>query len=961
MNGQATTITDPEGKAEPKTFSFDYSYWSHDNFTDSDGLLVANNSKYASQQTVFDDLGQGVLNNAFEGYNTSLFAYGQTGSGKSFSMIGYGKNKGIVPITCDELFKKVEKGDPSVKYEVWYSMLEIYNEQVRDLLTKDNPKGGLQVKQNPKLGLFYVKDQKRVAVGSYEEINRRMEEGTKNRTVASTQMNATSSRAHTVIKITFNQITKVDGQERKKESEMNLVDLAGSERADSTGATGDRLKEGANINKSLSALGNVISALADLSMGKKKVMVPYRDSVLTKLLRNALGGNSKTIMIAALSPADINYDETLSTLRYADRAKKIKNQATVNENPMDKLIRELREENEKLKKLLGGELPMNTAGMSEAEKEKMRAEMKKDLQDQLQANAEAFNDLDFEAQRKRALSEDKILMQNSKKEPAGPYLTNVNEDPQLSHIVKLQIKKGETKLGRKDASPAPDIVLTGLGIQKNHAIISNNGEICIKPAVSGAKIRVNGQPLTGERALNHHDRIILGSNNMYVLINKEKSGDLSEGTPEGEISWDFLQKELAENSGFSANTAGLDKDQARLQEQILEVLPLVAEVNAVSEELDKYKMFEPTLMTSTGPEDQEPGTKLMIKVKDLRNDNTWLWERGKFMNRRYIIQEMYQQFIDQDEDWKKRSQNDDPFWDPAEPILIGTATVFLQSLSYALDFEDNDLTVTDHKGSEEASLSVKLIPCQSNGKPLGEDQFVEDSSELIGKPYNFKINLDSCKVHNSNYNKGLMLKGKYGKEIFETKMMKETLTPKFAYEKMIKIAKVTQDDVDNFDSGSVTLFLFANQVDSKAPKAREKLTTKQLKDMQGQGTGLPRGMRVGQRRNPSVAQAGNNQQISTLSRRLEYLERRDKHLQEVVTKWKKDIEANPSLDCKPFVNSVSTIVFSGNKFKTRVKMITTMTKGQTNQAIKASSEVQQKSSSGKNDGSKEGSKACVIM
>merc|ERR1711988_116290 len=191
MNGQATTITDPEGKAEPKTFSFDYSYWSHDNFSDNDGLLVANNSKYASQQTVFDDLGQGVLNNAFEGYNTSLFAYGQTGSGKSFSMIGYGKNKGIVPITCDELLKKVEKGDPSTKYEVWYSMLEIYNEQVRDLLTKDNPKGGLQVKQNPKLGLFYVKDQKRVAVGSYEEINRRMEEGTKNRTVASTQMNAT--------------------------------------------------------------------------------------------------------------------------------------------------------------------------------------------------------------------------------------------------------------------------------------------------------------------------------------------------------------------------------------------------------------------------------------------------------------------------------------------------------------------------------------------------------------------------------------------------------------------------------------------------------------------------------------------------------------------------------------------------------------------------------------------------
>lgn len=370
MNNKTTTITDPSGKAEPKNFAFDFSYWSHDNFHDDDGLLVADNSKYDSQRNVFEDLGQGVLDNAFKGFNCSLFAYGQTGSGKSFSMIGYGKNKGIVPITCDELFKKMDGEGDGTKYEVWFSMLEIYNEQVRDLLIKTNPKGGLNVKQNPKEGKFYVQGLKKVPVGSYAEIERRQEEGTSNRTVASTQMNATSSRAHTVITIEFNQIKIVDGQETKKESIINLVDLAGSERADSTGATGDRLKEGANINKSLSALGNVITALADASSGKKKVLVPYRDSVLTKLLKNALGGNSKTIMIAALSPADINYDETLSTLRYADRAKKIKNKATVNENPMDKLIRELREENEKLKKMLsGGPVEIEgSAGMTDEEK-----------------------------------------------------------------------------------------------------------------------------------------------------------------------------------------------------------------------------------------------------------------------------------------------------------------------------------------------------------------------------------------------------------------------------------------------------------------------------------------------------------------------------------------------------------------------------------------------------------------
>lgn len=185
------------------------------------------------------------------------------------------------------------------------------------------------------------------------------DEGTSNRTIASTNMNATSSRAHTIVTINLVQKYKNEaGKELAKSSLINLVDLAGSERADQTGATGDRLKEGAAINLSLTALGNVISALADQSTGKN-VRVPYRDSSLTKLLMNALGGNSKTIMIAAISPADINYEESLSTLRYADRAKQIKTKAVVNEDPTEKLIADLRAENERLKKQLAGEKVAN--------------------------------------------------------------------------------------------------------------------------------------------------------------------------------------------------------------------------------------------------------------------------------------------------------------------------------------------------------------------------------------------------------------------------------------------------------------------------------------------------------------------------------------------------------------------------------------------------------------------------
>lgn len=147
------------------------------------------------------------------------------------------------------------------KFEVTFSMLEIYNEQVNDLLAKKTQSGGLQIRQHPSQGFFYAQDLSKIPVGSYKEIEREIEKGTAKRSVASTMMNATSSRAHTVVTVTFDQIFNTAAGETKKSSVINLVDLAGSERADSTGATGDRLKEGANINKSLSALGNVISVI----------------------------------------------------------------------------------------------------------------------------------------------------------------------------------------------------------------------------------------------------------------------------------------------------------------------------------------------------------------------------------------------------------------------------------------------------------------------------------------------------------------------------------------------------------------------------------------------------------------------------------------------------------------------------------------------------------------------------
>ncbi|XP_041061741.1 kinesin-like protein KIF1B isoform X7 [Carcharodon carcharias] len=354
MQGSSTSIINPKNpKESPKTFSFDHSYWSHTSPEDP---------AFASQSQVYNDIGKEMLQHSFEGYNVCIFAYGQTGAGKSYTMMGKQDkdHQGIIPQLCEELFEKInDNSNSDMSYSVEVSYMEIYCERVRDLL---NPKtkGNLRVREHPLLGP-YVEDLSKLAVTSYTDIADLMDAGNKARTVAATNMNETSSRSHAVFTIVFTQ-KRHDVETdlcTEKVSKISLVDLAGSERADSTGAKGTRLKEGANINKSLTTLGKVISALAEVdnapSKSKKKKksdFIPYRDSVLTWLLRENLGGNSRTAMVAALSPADINYDETLSTLRYADRAKQIKCNAVINEDPNAKLIRELKDEVTRLKDLL---------------------------------------------------------------------------------------------------------------------------------------------------------------------------------------------------------------------------------------------------------------------------------------------------------------------------------------------------------------------------------------------------------------------------------------------------------------------------------------------------------------------------------------------------------------------------------------------------------------------------------
>ncbi|XP_012590230.1 PREDICTED: kinesin-like protein KIF1A [Condylura cristata] len=275
MSGSTTTIVNPkQPKETPKSFSFDYSYWSH----------------------------------------TSVSWWHCCPARAAFRAYAMGGlTRPRCSQLCEDLFSRInDTTNANMSYSVEVSYMEIYCERVRDLLNPKN-KGNLRVREHPLLGP-YVEDLSKLAVTSYNDIQDLMDSGNKARTVAATNMNETSSRSHAVFNIIFTQ-KRHDAETditTEKVSKISLVDLAGSERADSTGAKGTRLKEGANINKSLTTLGKVISALAEMNKKKKKTdFIPYRDSVLTWLLRENLGGNSRTAMVAALSPADINYDETL--------------------------------------------------------------------------------------------------------------------------------------------------------------------------------------------------------------------------------------------------------------------------------------------------------------------------------------------------------------------------------------------------------------------------------------------------------------------------------------------------------------------------------------------------------------------------------------------------------------------------------------------------------------------------
>mmetsp|Transcript_20257 Transcript_20257/g.44229 ORF Transcript_20257/g.44229 Transcript_20257/m.44229 type:complete len:701 (+) Transcript_20257:74-2176(+) len=361
----------------------------------------------SSQDEVFQTTARPIVDSVLEGYNGTIFAYGQTGSGKTYTMEGSDEQPGIIPRTFEYLASRMSEVSASSgrEYVVYLSFLEIYNEEIRDLLaTKQQQQAKLEIKESKEKGMYVAGLGQHVVTG-VQEMARKLQLGKRNRSVGSTKMNAESSRSHSILTLTVVGVdkeaaddvaaaaaaavaprpapgtkptpSKASASGRVCVGKLHLVDLAGSERQDKTGAAGERLKEAVSINKSLSALGNVMSCLSD---GKAGAHVPYRDSKLTRLLQDSLGGNTKTVMVANVGPADYNCDETLSTLRYAARARNIRNVPHVNNDPADAIVKQYREEVDKLRAEYQERISRMEAAHAE-EVAKLKAEME-DLQAQ---------------------------------------------------------------------------------------------------------------------------------------------------------------------------------------------------------------------------------------------------------------------------------------------------------------------------------------------------------------------------------------------------------------------------------------------------------------------------------------------------------------------------------------------------------------------------------------------------
>ncbi|NXH88062.1 KIF14 protein, partial [Edolisoma coerulescens] len=635
MSGSETIVRNPSTN-QVYNFSYDFSFWSFDK----------GHPNFASQAMIYKTLAVPLLERAFEGYNACLFAYGQTGSGKSYTMMGFDEDRGIIPRLCEDLFNQVAQMDKEqVLYHLEMSFYEVYNEKIHDLLVfkaeNGQKKQQLRVREHPVLGPYVEGLTNLVSCPDFRPLQSWLELGNKQRATAATVMNDKSSRSHSVFTLVMTQ-TKVEFVneeqcDRRLTSHINLIDLAGSECCTKAQTTGERLKEGVSINKSLLTLGRVISALSKQSQNGKKTFIPYRESVLTwyVLLKESLGGNSQTTMIATVSPAASSTEETLSTLRYAKQACSIINIAKVNEDVNVKLIRELKAEIEKLKAAQKSALNTDREKYRRYLQEITSLRVELHQQERNMAEMQRAWKEKLEQAEKRKLEDIKELQKAGiafKMDNHLPNLVNLNEDPQLSEVLLYMIKEGETTVGRCTLNSKHDIQLSGVLIGDDHCVIKNTaGKVSVIP-LREAKTYVNGKCILDPTVLHHGDRVILGGDHYFRFnhpaeVQKVKTPSCQTTClHDGPKDFEFAKNEL-----LLAQRAQLESEieEARLKakEEMMQSVQIAKEM--VQQELTSQKEAYESKIKSLEAEVREESRKKQIQELNNQKATTKIHELEK--------------------------------------------------------------------------------------------------------------------------------------------------------------------------------------------------------------------------------------------------------------------------------------------------------------------------------------------
>lgn len=609
ISGSKITINGVDAQHESKDFTFDFCY-----------------GPDSEQNTVYLDLGQPMLQQALDGFNATVFAYGQTGSGKSFSMMGTDSDpnlKGIIPQLNDDLFVKVkeklsimqekaekENSNAKTKFMVSASFLEVYNEEIKDLLNPSDRK--LKIHEHPKHGI-YVEDLCELVVRDSKDLLKLIYQGNAVRRVAATKMNEESSRSHSVftIKIEQQTVTELAGgvtREQTVKAKLNLVDLAGSERAAKTGASGSTLKEGANINLSLMALGNVINMLSEGKKVKNKV-IPYRDSKLTRLLQESLGGNAATTMIAAISPADYNYSETLSTLRYANRAKSIANALTRNEDSNERMIRDLKSQIEELKRQL--EQGVTGGGGVDSNSEELERKLRDMEANQLNAFEEKER-LSKALEEERQSNMNMVIseMMHSVKEQKVMHMKNIkrltNEKTQLTKGMK-DTKESNLKM-KKDMDK---YIVEYQQLQKRYDEVAAHAA-----TIEGSNEEETKMLQTQE--LSKADEIARTMITLLSTIEETRQQYTEQRTALKKLKerLDLIEIELTDERGELVATTGLLSQNDKLREQIQ-----VEEREKMRVQLEQEMLKQKSLMDEERKNVRETiSSELEKEMQDLRSE-----------------------------------------------------------------------------------------------------------------------------------------------------------------------------------------------------------------------------------------------------------------------------------------------------------------------------------------------------